>query len=61
MSTRPTAMNESITPSTIPIPISRTAIRHQSWSLISPKARPRMTRVDDWEPELPPAEIKSGT
>ena len=30
-------------------------------SLISPSASPRMTSVDDCEPELPPAEMSSGT
>ena len=40
---------------------SRTRMRHQSVSLISPSARPRMTSVDDCEPELPPVEMRSGT
>ena len=30
-------------------------------SLISPTAMPRMTSVDDCDPELPPAEMSSGT
>ena len=40
---------------------SRKRMRHQSRGLISPMARPRMTSVDDCEPELPPVEMRSGT
>ncbi len=60
--TRPMAMTAAMMqPRMTPITASRMRMRHQSPSLISPIARPRMTSVDDWEPELPPAEMRSGT
>src|SRR5580704_8735258 len=59
--TRPIAMTAMMMPSKTPMTDSRTRMRHQSVSLISPSASPRMTSVDDWDPELPPAEMSSGT
>ena len=61
MRTRTKPIDARIRPSTTPMPASRQKIRHQSPSLSSPVASPRITSVEDCEPELPPALMSSGT
>src|SRR5258707_295650 len=47
-------------PSATPWYSSRVNTRHQSADRMSPVASPRMTSVDDCDPEFPPAEASSG-
>src|SRR5437660_3924163 len=59
--TRRNPIAPRIEPRASPVNTSRYTTRHQSLNLTSPIARARITRVEAWEPELPPLEIINGT